>query len=237
MADPYLGFATIAESSNDPFTLANGMTGRISSATQASLGVDITVGGTFVVSTSDYQTYFALRLFGTPPGAVTVVVPSQDRYIAFLNTTAQTVTLDTSGGAATTLPLYPNQRVVVQAVNNDLFVKATNATIFTAFNPNLPIASQEMLRLLAPFDFTVPAGLVGSATSQTVNATSDTIFDVNKNGSPFGTITFQSAGTSVLAAASATNFVKATDVLTIVAPATPDATLAGPSISLFSTRD
>lgn len=81
-----------------------------------------------------------------------------------------------------------------------------------------------------------PAGLTGSYSKAGTAATAETIFDIKKNGSSVGSITFAISGsTGTLAMASATSFA-AGDVLTIVGPSTADATLADVDFSLKGSR-
>ncbi|MBV8133673.1 MAG: phage tail protein [Alphaproteobacteria bacterium] len=71
-----------------------------------------------------------------------------------------------------------------------------------------------------------PAGLTGSQGTAGVAATATTTYSIKKNGANIGTMVFAaSATTAAFAMASATSFM-AGDVLTVVAPASPDATLA-----------
>jgi len=67
-------------------------------------------------------------------------------------------------------------------------------------------------------------------------ATAQTDFDIQKNGSSFGTMLFGAQGTtaSFISVAGAT--FNAGDVLKVIAPASPDATLSGPSFLLSGTR-
>ncbi|MDX9785438.1 MAG: hypothetical protein RBT11_01585 [Desulfobacterales bacterium] len=92
-----------------------------------------------------------------------------------------------------------------------------------------PTAS--LVLVIHPFaiDVTFPAGLTNSKLVATVAATAETVFSLKKNGVEFGTATFAAAGTvATLAAASDATFDESSgDIFTLVAPATPDATLAG----------
>jgi hypothetical protein len=73
-----------------------------------------------------------------------------------------------------------------------------------------------------------------SYASALVAATAETVISVQKNGTQFATITFE-AGSTEGVVVGATTFA-AEDVLTIVAPASADATLASISITLAASR-
>ena len=97
-------------------------------------------------------------------------------------------------------------------------------------------ASQVMLRYPFPRAVDFPAGLTDSRGVAAVAATASTTIDIRKNGSSVGSMVFAAAGTTAtFTMASATNFA-AGDILTLVAPASPDATLADLGWSLAGTR-
>lgn len=99
-----------------------------------------------------------------------------------------------------------------------------------------PSASEIVLRFVAPRAFTLPAALTGSQVIAGDAATATTDFDVQKNGSTIGTVSFASSGsTATFTFASAVSFAAA-DVLSVIAPATPDATLADISMTFAGTR-
>lgn len=81
-----------------------------------------------------------------------------------------------------------------------------------------------------------PAGMTGSFGSATAAATAQTDFDIRKNGVSFGTMRFAAAATTAtFIAASATSFA-AGDRISVHAPASADATLAGVGFALAGTR-
>jgi hypothetical protein len=106
----------------------------------------------------------------------------------------------------------------------------------TAFYPGVPTASALVTRVPLARAVVFPASLTNSVFKARVAATAQTDFDVQKNGSSFGTIRFAAAGTTAtFIAASQTTFA-AGDVLSIIAPTSPDATLADIGGVLVGTR-
>lgn len=79
---------------------------------------------------------------------------------------------------------------------------------------------------------TIPSGATGSVAKSAVASTGTAIYDIKKNGSAAGTITFTSSATGVFAAASPISLA-AGDVLTIVNPASLDATIADISVTII----
>ena len=72
---------------------------------------------------------------------------------------------------------------------------------------------------------TVPAGMSGSQGTAVTAATAATVFRIQKNGADVGTMVFAASATVATFSMSSAAVFNAGDLLTIVAPATPDATL------------
>lgn len=98
-------------------------------------------------------------------------------------------------------------------------------------------ASQLFSRFIPSRAVTFPSGLSPSTATAVTAATGSTVISLQKNGVQFGTITFASSGTSgTFAAASSSSFNGTSDVLSIVGPASADATLADIGIVISGTR-
>lgn len=95
-----------------------------------------------------------------------------------------------------------------------------------------PTASQVLLRFVADRAITLPASLTGSRGKAGVAATAQTDIDLQKNGVSAGTVRFAAAGTVPSFIAAAPIALAAGDVLTAIAPGTPDATLAQFGVTL-----
>ena len=103
--------------------------------------------------------------------------------------------------------------------------------------PDALTASQIVLHAVIPVGMTLPASLTDSVGYSDTLATADSEFSIQKNGVEVGTMTFGSGGaTPTFVMASATSFA-AGDRLKVVAPASPDATLAGISFTIAGVRD
>jgi hypothetical protein len=98
-----------------------------------------------------------------------------------------------------------------------------------------PGAGQVIERFIFATPATFPAGFGGSYGTAGTAATAAASFPINKNGSAVGTMDFAASATSAsFAMATATSFAGG-DVLTIVAPASPDASLANLAWTLTGT--
>lgn len=106
----------------------------------------------------------------------------------------------------------------------------------STFVPDAPTSSMVCVRLIIVRAFSLPASLTGSRADAATAATGSTTFDLQKNGVSFGTVAWSAAGTSgTFTSVSGATFAVG-DVLRVVAPATPDATLANISITFAGTR-
>lgn len=99
-----------------------------------------------------------------------------------------------------------------------------------------PDASEVVMQTVFARDVDFAINFNGSQAKASTAATATTPFQIFKNASNIGTLTFSAGGTAgAFAMGSAVSFV-AGDVLKIVAPATPDATLADIAITLTGLR-
>jgi len=104
------------------------------------------------------------------------------------------------------------------------------------FFPGTPTNGEILLRLPFVRDVDFPSALTGSQLKAGTAATASTVISIQKNAVEFGTVTVAISGTTgTFAAASPTSFA-AGDILTVVGPASADATLASIGITLKGTR-
>lgn len=107
-----------------------------------------------------------------------------------------------------------------------------------AFYPGLPTASAIVVRIPIARAVTFAANFAGSYFAASANATATTVFDVQKNGSSIGSISIAASGTTATftTTSGTSKSFAAGDVLAIIAPGTPDTTLANPGFVLAGTR-
>lgn len=107
----------------------------------------------------------------------------------------------------------------------------------TLWQEGVAAASQIMLKVKLPRAVSFPASFSGSTVAPAdVPATGSTVFSIKKNGTEIGTLTY-GAGSNVgtFYSVGAWSFAIG-DVLTIVAPSVPDATLSGIAVCLKGTK-
>jgi hypothetical protein len=193
--------------------------------------ISLAAGG-HTLTTDEFTKYFH-TLFNGHTVARTVVVPNTKRVFAVYNggTANVTVQSPTPGSTvvvpASTRALLMSDGVNVVALTNSV----SQAVTFDFFTVGLPTASQRVLRKSIVQALTFAADFGGSQGHADTAATANADFQVLKNGTLVGTIHFAAASntptfsTNVGSGSVAVTFA-AGDILTIVAPASADATLA-----------
>lgn len=154
----------------------------------------------------------------TTPGALTQTAPGSGVQVIGI------------ADSATTIYLYP---LLVIDIGSSGTTHPYD--IGGTFN-GVPTDGLVMLRYPMPRAVTFPAGLTTSKMIANTAATASTVFSLKKNGTEFGTATFAAAGTSATFAAALETSFAAGDILTIVAPATADATLADLGWAIVGSR-
>jgi hypothetical protein len=107
---------------------------------------------------------------------------------------------------------------------------------FISFYPGAPSASAKVLSAVVAQAMQLPQNLTGSFATAGTAATASTTFNINKNGSNIGTINFGAGATTGTFTFSAAVSFAAGDLLQIVAPGTPDATLADVNFTIVGNR-
>jgi len=83
-----------------------------------------------------------------------------------------------------------------------------------------------LLRIEMVRAVTIQAGLTLSVFKSLIASTASAVFSLKKGGTDFGTMTFAISGTTATLVAASETVFAAGDILTVVAPATADTTLA-----------
>lgn len=89
---------------------------------------------------------------------------------------------------------------------------------------SIPTASAKLMRLSVTRAFSLPASLTGSYAESVVAATASTTYTIKKNGSSIGSIDWAASGTIATFTFASTVSFAVGDILTVEAPASPDAT-------------
>ena len=116
------------------------------------------------------------------------------------------------------------------------FPRGADRYIVAGMYNGAPTASLVMAFHPFPLPVSFPAALAGSYWAAETAATAQTDFDVKRDGVSVGTIRFTAGGTSASFIVTQSLVFPTGGVLKIVAPASPDATLAGIYYALLGKR-
>lgn len=104
------------------------------------------------------------------------------------------------------------------------------------FAPGAPGASEYIYRRVTALPYTLPMGLGASRAACATVPTSAAVFSLRRNETEFGTLTYPAAEQYGVFASAADEDFTTGDILAVVAPATPDATLDSPFATLVGLR-
>lgn len=182
----------------------------------------------------------ALKFTGALTATRSITVPAHAKLLLVENATAGGYALSLSTPSGTALTLGNGERKLLYGDGSDLKLIAVSGLS----NPydiggsycGKPAASAVILRFPMPRAVRFLAGIVGSQGVAGTAAKLAASLSINKNGTSFATMAFAANATTATFTASATMDFAAGDVLTIVAPTTPDDTLADIGFSLAGIR-
>lgn len=238
MTTPNLAITHVAAAQNQKEVTINDALDRLDLAMNDTIDIDCTAGNTSA-SQGAYRENFLLRLTGTPAADFTLTLPDGKRVVAIQNTTARLATLRTATPGAT-LALGAGELSLVASRGSDLVALSAAAQgglyDMGVFIAGQPVGSARVFQYVFPRSVSFPPGLTASRGRSGTGAGAAASFMLRRNGSNIGSMDF-AAGASV-----ATFTLPAGigfgpgDVLEVLAPAPPDATLADISLTLVGAR-
>lgn len=204
-------------------------------------------GGSVTLTNAEFREAMLFDCTGHS-AARELVVPPISRPFIVRNGGTGVITLKCGAGSplsvAGTVAAGDIAICVCNGSENGLYIAAKSSGAVT--NPydiggmfaGSPDASEVLLRYPFPRAVTIPAGMANSRGVCVTPATSSATFSIRKNGTQVGTMVFGTGSPNNYASftmASDTAFA-AGDVLTIIAPSSPDATLADLAFAIAGTR-
>lgn len=176
---------------------------------------------------------------GTLTAARTITFPAKKKLLLVKNSTTGGYTLNTLiTGSAVTITLSSGQQklLYLDGTNiNEISISESPYDIGGSFSGS-PTDGAVILRLPVSRAIRFLSGMSLSKGVAGTGATATATFSIKKNGTEFATMSFAgSANVATFTCATTTNFA-AGDILTLVAPATADATLADLGFSLSGLR-
>jgi hypothetical protein len=240
-----LGITPIASSQAQKEVTANEAFERLAGAVAEKLLVamadaDVTLTSAQAVANASFECTGALT------AGRSLIVPSARKLYDVANRTSGgfVVTVRTASGSGVAIAAGDEQ--VLRCDGTDVVAVAPPKSIaalagpqpydIASFYPGVPGSSALLLRFVAPRAVTLPQNLTGSYASAAAATTAQTDIDIRVGGVSKGTVRFAVAATTATFIFANAVSLAAGDVLTLIAPATADATLADISITLAGTR-
>lgn len=181
--------------------------------------------------------FMTLRVIGSPAADWVAIHPAKKHFFTVENATTggKKVTVKTPSGAG--VVVLPGEGRDAKCDGTDIVpAGSTLQLIVLGPFPDKPSSSALMLRYDPACSYKLLAGMAGSVGSAGAPAAANADIDVQKNGVSVGTISFAAGqAEATFTMASETAFA-ARDILTLIAPAVQDTTLADISITLAAVR-
>lgn len=248
---PILAVPQVAADQNNKYITINDAIEALESVTQDYVAF-AAVGGADVTLTDDESTRYAIYEVSGASANFDLIFTSENidtsalRRLFVVNNkdTTYTCTVITDAPGAS-ITIKPGNKALLQQRGDDIVLIGYFNDLLASplpydvgvFIPGTPTASQVCLRYTAVRGFRFADNFASSDANVVTNPTATTTFDIKKNGTTIGTVAFNTSGAPTFTTSgSGFETFAASDILEIVAPASPDATISDISITLLGER-
>lgn len=219
---PNLGIIHIEQSQSQKEVTANEGLDELDQATQDTVDIDCSAGGTVTVSFDDFRLNQLLHLTGSPAAAFTLMIPTKKRKFTVHNESGGTATLDTGvSGGTLTVDVLDGDVAELYSDGTDVILVATSALGLALYIKGQPVDGEVAVQIVADRAFSVLVGAPGSQAKSRVGLPSGEggiSFSLRKNDTEFGTVDFTDVGNAgAFTVAAQTDFVVG-DLLSVVNP-------------------
>lgn len=244
---PELATAEVDQTQNNKYLTMNDLVVKTQGAFNKLLASATT--GNWNLSEAQFTQYNVFKPSGragafllTLPDAVNISNPERC-FIVWNADTTYNCTVEALSTPGATVILTPGQVAVCYRNGVNVYSLISGSAGLSPiydigfFIPSKPGAGAEVLRFKAVRAFSIAGNAAGSTGSVGVNPTSTAAFDIKKNGSSVGSISFSTGGVATFSTtAGAVVSFAINDILTIVAPGSQDATMADIGVVFLGTR-
>lgn len=181
----------------------------------------------------------ALKFTGTLTAARTITVPAHAKFVYVENGTTGGFAILIKTPSGTAISFGSGERKILYCNGSDFTIAAEAGAAPYDIGGSLtgkPSAGAVVLRFPMPRAVRFLSGMALSKGVAATAATAAVSFSIRKNGIEFATMSFAAAGTSATFTCATTTDFAAGDILTLVASATPDDTLADIGFALSGLR-
>lgn len=232
-----LNLDQVAGNQNQKEVTINDQAGQLDAALTEILDVDFS-GGNVTLTATQFRRSFEFRCSGLTANRDLTLPASIKRAIfSVVNTDTETVTVKkgsgsvaVAGGTRALLSTDGTANDITQIAGQATTTKNYNAGFFFS-DLSVGSALVGMHIIAEPGGVVFPSGLTESRAKAKVASTGTVAFDILKNGSSVGTLTFTASVTGVFTFSSQQTFAQG-DTLEFTAPGTPDGTLANVAVTL-----
>jgi len=238
-----LGITLIEVSQEDKEGAINNAINNLDTSLSARLVHDMDSDADYTIDTITEEHYnLIIEITDTGVNLTTtrnIILPNLTQAHIVKNSTAETLVFKTLGG--TGVSVIPNAIDLIYSNGTDIELVSALSTTGVPhdlhfYYPESPGVSSVVSFLVYMRTVSYTSGLTGSYAKSLVAATGSTTFSLEKNGVQFATCNFGvGSSTGTFTMGSDTTF-NAGDILKIIAPASPDATLSGISINITGKR-
>jgi hypothetical protein len=238
MPSPNLAIAHVAASQNQKEVTINDAIDALDRAMTDTLALDLSAGS-LSLTAAQLRSAFVLCPEGALAGPAVLTVPVLRRVFAVLNTdTAFAITVE-RGAAAIVVQPGESALLICDGTADGLFRVGPGAPVydFGMVAGTSPGAGEVLGKVVIPRPLLIPADLAGSAVHVDTAPDDDFVIVMTRNATAVASITVHDdASASLATAANAPVTIAAGDVVRFAAPATPDASISGISLTIAARR-
>jgi hypothetical protein len=238
MPSPNLAIAHVAASQNQKEVTINDAIDALDRAMTDTLALDLSAGS-LSVTAAQLRAAMVLHPMGALTGPASLLVPQIRRVFALVNTDgAFSITVERGASA---IVVEPGESAVLisDGSPDGLFRVGPGAPVydFGMVAGAAPGAGEVLGKVVIPRPLLLPADLVGSAVHVDTAPDDDFVIVVTRNATAVASVTVHADASATLAtSANAPVAITAGDVIRFLAPADPDASIAGISLTIAARR-
>jgi hypothetical protein len=238
MPSPNLAIAHVAASQNQKEVTINDAIDALDRAMTDTIGLDLSAGS---LALTAVQLRAAMVLFPAAAlaGPASIAVPQIRRVFALLNTDSAFAITVERGASAVVVQPGESALLICDGAADGLFRVGPGAPVydFGMVAGTAPAAGEVLGKVVIPRPLLIPADLTGSAVHVDTPPDVDFAIAVTRNAVAVASVTVHADATATLATAgNAPVAIAAGDVVRFLAPATPDASIAGISLTIAARR-
>lgn len=240
-----LDLSQVASNQDQKEVTINDQAGELDAAVTEQDTISVTSTNAYTLSNTEFRrnVYLVIDEDSVTPATadITITCPAVQRGLFIVrNDTAFVVTVEISGQPGDSPTIVAGSTTLLSCDDTNIEQPAGSGSgapydVGSAFG-GTPSASEVVMQFVFPRAVTLPKDLPASQGTAGTASTGTATFDIKKNSADIGDMVFTASATATFVL-SADNSFAAGDLLEIVAPASPDATLADLVFTIAGIRD